>query len=61
MYYEINVSFKGTHFFATAERSLTTEHDCRIAYEIFKSKFPVTEGYEISVTENQHIGKVINL
>lgn len=56
MYYEINVSCDGKHFFATSERSLTTRIDAQIAYNIFKDKFPADEGYKISVSRIEQLG-----
>lgn len=50
MYYEINVSKEGTHFFATAKRSLETRFKAREMFMLFKEKFPESEGYELWVT-----------
>ena len=61
MYYEINVSKKGRHIFATAERSITTYADAKFMYELFKEKFPESEGYKIDVTYWQKIGKPMNI
>ena len=49
MYYEINVALKGTHFFATDERSLTTTSEMKYVLSVFKKKFQKEEGYEITV------------
>lgn len=51
MNYEINVSRNGQHYFATAERSLTTHHDMMKMVYHFSIVFPVEEGYKITVTE----------
>ena len=51
MYYEINVSLNGRHFFATAKRSITTDSELKKVYPVIKSKFPEEEGYSISVSE----------
>lgn len=59
MYYEINVSKNGKHFFATAERSITSFMQAERMYAIFKEKFPESEGYEISVTEWNKVGKSV--
>ena len=40
MYYEINVSKNGRHYFATAERSITSFTQAEGLYKIFKEKFP---------------------
>ena len=59
MYYEINVSLNGSHFFATAERSITGEWELNKVLPVIKEKFPESEGYEISVTFWEKIGKPI--
>lgn len=48
--YEINVSLNGKHFFATALRSAPTERKVEELYEVFKKKFPESEGYKIMVS-----------
>lgn len=50
MYYEINVSLNGQHFFATAERSITEEAKAKLVLGIFRNVFPETAGYKISCT-----------
>lgn len=60
MYYEINVSLNGKHFFATADRSIRDCGKLKEVYTVFVEKFPVSEGYSISVTEYQTVGKSIN-
>lgn len=61
MYYEINVSLNGKHFFAIAERSINSEAKMKEMYELFAEKFPEAEGYKIDVTKWEHIGKPIIL
>ncbi len=61
MYYEINVALKGKHFFATAERSITNKWKLKEVYDVLKEKFPQEEGYEISVTYYETVGKFINM
>ena len=61
MYYEINVSLNGRHFFATAERSITSEWEAEKVYKLFKEKFPENEGYKISVTRWSKIGTELNM
>ncbi len=49
-HYEINVSHKGIHLFATAPRScVTTEEALRAFNEIIK-RFPQEEGFQVTVT-----------
>lgn len=61
MYYEINVSLNGRHLFATAERSITTSWEMEKVYNLFKEKFPESEGYKLSVTYWEKVGKIINM
>lgn len=61
MYYEINVALHGHHFFATAERSITSEHDLKKKLRVFIEKFPKSEGYGISITYQQNIGKILSV
>ena len=61
MYYEINVTLNGKHFFATAERSITNRWDLNNKLKIFIDKFPKEEGYEISVTKWEKVGVTVNI
>lgn len=61
MSYEINVSQNGKHVFATAERSITTEPECKNVVKLFLKAFPKEEGYEINVTCWRRTGECINL
>ena len=61
MYYEINVSLNGKHFFATAERSITNPWDLKDKLNIFIEKFPESEGYKISVTKWEKVGQDMDI
>ena len=61
MYYEINVTLNGKHFFATAERSITNPWNLRDTLKIFLNKFPESEGYKISVTKWEKVGEELNI
>jgi hypothetical protein len=61
MHYEINVSHNGKHFFATAERSLTTLDEAKRAYVKLKAAFPEKEGYLLTVTKRQTVGEFVDL
>ena len=61
MYYEINVSFNGSHFFATHERSITTEDKLKKVLAVLQEKFQSKEGFEISITYWQKTGEEINI
>jgi hypothetical protein len=52
MYYEINVSKNGKHFFATHERSITTKEQLIEALDCFMVKFPTEEGYELRLSHH---------
>lgn len=51
MYYEINVSFNDMHYFATAERSLTTKAEAVDLYNHMCRVFPPADGYLIKLRE----------
>jgi len=61
MYYEINVSLNGKHFFATHKRSITTKWELEKVYKVFKEKFPESEGYSIRVTLYETVGKALDM
>lgn len=60
-HYEINVSKHGCHLFATAERSATTRAQAAQIVQVFRDKFPETEGYKISCTLVHCSGEPVNL
>lgn len=51
MYYEINVSLNGRHFFATSEHSVQDAYKAESLYKVFLKKFPESEGYRVTVTK----------
>lgn len=61
MYYEINVSLNGSHFFATNERSLRNQADMQKVYDKLKIAFPESEGYKLSVEKWETRGLIINM
>lgn len=61
MYYEINIALNGKHFFATAERSITNKWKLKEVYDVLKEKFPQEEGYDISITYYETVGKSIDM
>lgn len=60
-HFQINVSLKGKHLFATAPHSVQTKAEYDRVIEIFKKKFPRREGYEISATYVEVIGQGIEV
>ena len=61
MYYEINVSKNGRHFFATDKRSITNKQTLKEVYEILKDKFPTEEGYDMLVSCMETKGRYIDM
>ena len=61
MYYEINVSLNGQHFFATDERSITNKWALEKVYKVLKEKFPMEEGFDILVTYYETVGKYVDM
>lgn len=57
MYYEINVSLNGQHFFATDKRSITNKQALEKVYKVFKEKFSPEDGYDIIVSRIETVGK----
>ena len=57
MHFEINVSLNGRHYFATAERSLRDEASARKAAEDFSRRFPEHEGFSVTVTRYETVGR----
>lgn len=60
MFYEINVSLNGQHFFATDKKSITNKATMEKMYKVFSEKFPRTEGYEILVSQWETMGKFVD-
>jgi hypothetical protein len=60
MYYEINVSKHGIHFFATAPRSITCEWVLEERLPVIVEKFPEAEGYKVTVTRWEQSGKEVD-
>ena len=56
MYYEINVALNGSHFFATADRSIDGKQKLKKVLSVIVNKFLLSEGYHISVTYYRKIG-----
>ena len=61
MHYEINVSLNKKHFFGTHERSIRSESKLKLIVDLFKQKFPESEGYEVSATYHEEISRGIKL
>ena len=56
MWYEINVSKKGEHYFATSERSITTIAKAVEIRDILKKAMPEEEGFIFTITQWQKSG-----
>lgn len=60
-YYDVNVSDREGHVFATAPRSVTSEHDLIKIVRLFKKKFPENQGYKISASYREETGTYVDL
>jgi hypothetical protein len=56
MWYEINVSKDGKHYFATHERSITTIDKAMEIRDRLKQSMPEEEGFECTITQWQTVG-----
>ena len=56
IYYEINVARGGNHYFATAPRSITSHEQAHRMYNDLVIRFPVNEGFRVTVTKWENIG-----
>jgi hypothetical protein len=59
MYYEINVALNGKHYFATSERSITTSEKAHDIWAEMNSKFPASEGYDLSIVRYETVGTTL--
>lgn len=55
-YYEINVTYVGRHYFATAPRSLTDLGRAQEVYEDLIERFPRAEGFRVTVVKWESCG-----
>jgi hypothetical protein len=56
MWYEINVTKNGKHYFATNERSITTIDKAVEIRDLLKRAMPEEEGFSFSITQWQKTG-----
>jgi hypothetical protein len=56
MWYEINVSKDGKHYFATHERSIGTINEAVEIRDRLKKALPEEEGFEFTITQWQKTG-----
>jgi len=61
MFFEINVSLHGIHFFATHNRSITDKQKLIKVLPVILDKFPIDEGFEISVSKCNIVGQTLNV
>lgn len=54
MWYEINVSKGGKHYFATRKRSIDTIHQATEIRDRLRQVMTKEEGFEITITQYQH-------
>lgn len=55
-HYEINVSFRGRHLFATNERSATDKDKAQALFNIIRERFPAADGYKVEITQWHSVG-----
>ncbi len=48
-YYRINVAKDGRYLFATEQEHLTYIEEAKRVFNLFKEKFPESEGYKVTV------------
>lgn len=60
MYYELEVTKNGEHYFSTDKRSITTLSKAEIIFHQLEEKFPKGEGYYIRLTRWENIGSEIS-
>lgn len=60
MSYEINVAFKGRHYFATHERSLLTYAEALSVYKHFRDLFPESRGYSLTLKELVNMSRSVD-
>lgn len=61
MYYEINISKEGRHYFATAPRSITYIKDLQVKLADIMKRFPKEEGFEIMVFKYPEVSTIENI
>ncbi len=61
MWYEINVSKDGKHYFATDERSITTIDRAAEILARLKTAMPEEEGFKYTVTRKETIGITVDI
>ena len=61
MYYEINVSLYGSHYFATAERSLTFRSKALLMADKFRIVYPASEGWKVTLVKVSNTRSTIEI
>lgn len=61
MYYEINVAKNGSHYFATAQRSITNRAKCIELIQDLMERFPDSEGFRLSVSYHPEVSSSLTL
>lgn len=59
-YYEITISLGGQHYFATAERSITSGFHFEAMVRDFKKRYPESEGFKVTAVYWEKIGRTMN-
>jgi len=61
MHYEINVSHKGRHLFATHPRSLTHKVEADALFEEFQKLFPADDGYTVRMYRCERSAQLVSV
>jgi hypothetical protein len=61
MHYEFNVSLNGQHLFGTHERSAQSMIQADALAKVLQTKFPKSEGYEVTCTYWAAVGRPVDL
>lgn len=61
MYYTINVSLSGKHFFATSKRSLTDYNKAVEVYRELQNRFKASEGFSVTINKHSESSKLMSI
>lgn len=56
-YFRINVSLNGQYLFATEQEHLTTEAEAHKVFNLFREKFPESDGYNVTCRIQRSYGQ----
>ena len=59
-YYRINIAKDGVYLFATEQGKLASRLRAKEVFDILKEKFPESEGYKVTCTYWEGIGREVD-